>query len=336
MPGKWTLASALFVAVAAGGLQIAALHARQKPTSPPASGRPDFQGNWRFATLTPLERPTDTPNKAFLSAEEVEAIEARAARNRNVEYPTRPGDPGIYNRFWVESGTRVVATRRTSLVIDPPDGRVPPLTAEGQKREDARVEAQRRAEGPESLLVSDRCIVGFNAGPPIIPFAYNQNLQIVQTPDTLVLQTEMVHDARVVPLDGRPHLSPRLRLWRGDSRGRWDGHTLVIDTTNFTDKGTGTLALNPGFGRRGLGDTGDENLHLVERLSLLDTQTLLYEFTVTDPTIWTKPWTVSLTMAKTKELLYEYACHEGNYGMAGVLSGARATERKHTTGTQVR
>lgn len=336
MNGTRLLAHGILVAFALTTVHLTGLRAQAPRGAKPSVGsvKPDFQGNWRFATLTPLERPKETPNKEFLTDEEVAAIEKRAVQTQDVEAPPRPGDPGAYNRFWIESGMTVVATKRTSLVIDPPDGRLPPLTPEGQKREDARLEAQKRAEHPESLLITDRCIVGFNAGPPIIPFAYNQNLQIVQTAETLLVQTEMVHDARVIPLDGRPRLPGHIRQFRGDSRGRWEGQTLVIETNNFTDKGTGTLALSPMFGRRGLGDTGDENLRLVERLSLLNDKTLLYEFTVTDPTIWTKPWTASLTMARTEEPLYEYACHEANHGMVGLLSGARAVEKRAAEGVQ--
>jgi hypothetical protein len=323
MKRRWIIGTGLVASVVLVSVQ-GLLHAQQQPAT--RSERADLNGVWRFATLTPLERPKDMADKKVLSDEDVKRISERAAQNRAVESQPRPGDPGTYNRFWVESGTSVVATRHTSLVVDPPDGKVPPLTAQGQKREDARVEAQRRAESPESLLISDRCIVGFNAGPPIIPFAYNQNLQIFQTSDYIVLLTEMVHDARIIPLNGRPRLPQHVRQWRGDSRGRWEGKTLVIETTNFMDKGTGTLALSPGFGRRGLGDSGDENLQLSERLTRMNDETLLYEFTMNDPTVWTTPWTASLTMSRSQEPLYEYACHEGNYGMAGILSGARALE----------
>jgi hypothetical protein len=151
---------------------------------------------------------------------------------------------------------------------------------------------------------------------------YNAYVQFFQTPDYVVLLNEMVHDARIIPLDGRPSLPSHVRQWRGDSRGRWDGDTLVVDTQNFRSEGTGTVSL------RGLGWSGDENLHLVERFRRLDNDTLLYEYTVNDPTIWTRPWTVSLTMRKSNQLIYEYACHEGNYGLSGILSGARAAERE--------
>jgi hypothetical protein len=289
-------------------------------------GQPDLQGIWRFATLTPLERPKDLAGKDVLSGEEAKKLEERAAEEQYVDRPPRPGDPGAYNKFWIESGTKVVGDRRTSLVVDPPDGRVPPLTPEAQKREDARAEARHRAEGPEVLPISDRCILGFNAGPPIIPIAYNQNLQIFQTRDHLVILTEMVHDARIVPLDGRAHLPSHVRQWAGSSRGRWEGKTLVVETTNFRREGTGTLALDPEFTRRGLGGSADENMHLIERFTRVDNDTLLYEFTIDDRTIWTRPWTAAVPMTRTEEPLYEYACHEGNYGMAGILAGARAQE----------
>ncbi len=324
------------VAVGPGAIGVQAQGAtRPARAAAPAAlrtvdGQPDLQGIWRFATLTPLERPKELAGKEALSAEEAAKLEAQAERTRHVEAPPRPGDPGGYNRFWVESGTTVIGTRRTSLVIDPPDGRVPPLTPEGQKREDLRAEIRHRAEGPESMPVYDRCILGFNSGPPIIPVGYNQNLQIFQTRDHVVIHTEMVHDARIVPLDGRPRLPTHLRQWAGDSRARWEGQTLLIETTNFTDKGTGTLALDPEFFRRGLGAAGDENLHLVERFTRVAPDTLQYEFTINNPAIWTRPWTVAMTMTRTQEPLYEYACHEGNYGMAGILGGARAQEKAGT------
>jgi hypothetical protein len=175
----------------------------------------------------------------------------------------------------------------------------------------------------------DRCIVGFTAGPPILPSGYNNNLQIFQTNDTVALLTEMVHDARIVAIDGRARLPKTIQQWRGDSRGRWDGDTLVIESTNFSNKGTGTLVLDRQFGPRPyLGGTPDENLRLTERFTRIDRDTLIYEYTVDDPTIWTRPWTVSMTMRSGSEGLFEYACHEGNYGLANILSAARAEEKK--------
>jgi len=175
--------------------------------------------------------------------------------------------------------------------------------------------------------VYERCILGFNAGPPIIPGGYNQNIQLVQTRDYLVINTEMVHTARIVPLDGRPRLPAHLRQWSGDSRGRWEGDTLVITSTNFMSVGTGTLMLDGNRARPGIGWSPDENLTLTERFKRVDNDTLIYEFTINDPTVWTKPWTVSLPMTRSDQHIYEYACHEGNHDMGNILSGARAVEK---------
>jgi hypothetical protein len=287
-------------------------------------GRPDFQGIWGFATVTPLQRPKEFADKEVLTAEEKASLEEKAVREEFVDRPPPPGNTGAYNRFWTDSGTKVVATNRTSLIVDPPDGRVPPLTPHGKAREAALEAKAKIAAGPEDLTTWDRCILGFNAGPPMIGGGYNAYVQIFQTPDYLVILNEMVHDARIVPLDGRASLSSNVRQWKGDSRGRWDGDTLVIETKNFRSEGTGTLSL------RSLGLSGDENLHLVERFRHLDTDTLLYEYTIDDPTIWTRSWSVSMTMRKSTQLMYEYACHEGNYGLSGILAGARAEENVAT------
>jgi hypothetical protein len=285
-----------------------------------ADGRPDLQGTWSFATVTPLQRPKEFAGREVLTPEEKAKLEEQAVRDQFVDRPPPPGNPGAYNRFWIDSGTTAVATGRTSLIVDPPDGRVPPLTPHGRERAAALEARAKIAAGPEDLTTWDRCILGFNAGPPMIGGGYNAYVQLVQASDYVVVFTEMVHDARIIPLDGRPPLPSQVRQWRGDSRGRWDGDTLVVETRNFRSEGTGTLSL------RGLGLSVDENLHLIERFRRLDADTLLYEYTINDPTIWTRPWTVSLTMQKTDQLIYEYACHEANYGLSGILSGARAEE----------
>ena len=286
-----------------------------------SDARPDLQGIWSFATLTPLQRPKEFVGKDVLTPEEKAKLEEQAGRDQFVDRPPPPGNPGTYNRFWVDAGTKVVATGRTSLVIDPPDGRLPPLTPQGRERQAALEERARIAAGPEALTTWDRCILGFNAGPPMIGGGYNAYVQLVQTSDYVVVHTEMVHDARIVPLSGPSSLSSQFRQWRGISTGRWDGDTLVVETRNFRSEGTGTLSL------RSLGFSTDENLHLTERFRRLNADTLLYEYTVDDPTIWTRPWTVSMTMEKSEQAMYEYACHEGNYGMRGILSGARAEEK---------
>ena len=288
-----------------------------------ADGRPDLQGVWNFATITPLQRPKEFAGREVLTPEEVAKLESQAVSDEFVDRPPAPGQTGAYNRFWIDAGTKVIATHRTSLIVDPPDGRVPPLTERGKERDAALDARSKAAAGPEDLTTWDRCLLGFNAGPPIIGGGYNANVQLLQTADYVVLLTEMVHDARIIPLDGRAPLPSHVRQWRGDSRGRWDGDTLVIETRNFQAAGTGTLSLRNG----GLGFSPDENLHLTERIRRLNADTLVYEYTIDDPTVWTRPWTVSMTMQKNNEPMYQYACHEGNYGMAGILSGARAAEK---------
>jgi hypothetical protein len=213
----------------------------------------------------------------------------------------------------------VVETRRTSLIVDPPDGRLPPFTPEAQRRIDAQDAAAREtqlgrvtADTWEDRPLQERCIVGLNEGPPMTPGAYNNHVQILQAPGHIVLLTEMIHSARIVPIDGRQHLPGSLPQWRGSSRGRWEGRTLVIETRNF--RGETNV--------RG----SSANMHLIERFTRVDADTLLYEFTVTDPTTWTRPWTASVPMRKAPGPMYEYACHEDNYAIRGVLSGARAQE----------
>jgi hypothetical protein len=277
-------------------------------------GHPDLQGVWFFGTLTPLQRPDNLAGRTHLTDAEIAEIETRS--NNRPEYFGLFGD---YPKY--------VFDKRTSLVVDPPEGRVPPMTPAGQKRQDERSAARRAAENPEDLPVYERCILGFNAGPPIIPGGYNQNIQLVQTRDYVVIHTEMVHTARIIPLDGRPRLPAHIRQWNGDSRGRWEGDTLVITSTHFTSTGTGTLMLDGNLARTGIGWSPDENLTLVEKFTRKDNDTLIYEFTINDPTVWTKPWTVSLAMTRSDQNIYEYACHEGNYDFPTMLSVGRAVER---------
>ncbi len=299
-------------------------------------GQPDIQGIWDFRTITPLERPTALADKEFLTTEEAANLEQetvdrnerlleRDARRTEVTASVDLGEdgaPGFYNNFWLDGGT--TSTGRTSLVIDPPNGRIPPLTAEAQQAVEAR-RAYLRDHPADSWLdrnTSDRCIVGFNAGPPITPLGYNQNVQVFQTPDRVVLVTEMVHTPRVVPLDGRPALNSDIRQWSGDSRGHWEGGTLVVETANFKDE---RRWIPLGTAPAGTGSSA--NMTLVERFTRVDVDTLEYTFTVTDPEIWTSPWTASQPMRRTDIPMFEYACHEGNYSMEGILAGARAEER---------
>ena len=301
-----------------------------------AYGRPDLQGVWDFRTITPLERPAAQADKAVLTPEEAAQIEAQWATVKFYDRPARAGEVIAYNDFWLDLGSTVVESRRTSLIVDPSDGRLPPLvpgTARQLSSLDEDLPGERpvryRAggigvDGPEDRGVGVRCILGFNSGPPLMPSGYNNNMQLFQTPDHVVVLTEMVHDARVIPLDGRAHLPGEVRQWNGDSRGHWDGNTLVVETTNFTDKtGSFNNGLTVAVG------TG-ENLHLTERFTRVDAETLLYEYTVVDSTSFSRPFTVAQPMRKNPEQLFEYACHEGNYGMTNMLMGARVVENAAT------
>ena len=289
-----------------------------------AWGAPDLQGVWDFRTATPLERPEDRGDQAFLTEEEAATIEQeRVDRNiRLWEAPprrTEAGDNvGGYNNFWLDFGTNVIENRRTSLVVDPPDGRIPALSEEGQRRADER-RAYREAHPADSYLdrsAFDRCILGFNTGPPMTPGFYNQNMQLFQTPDHVVVLNEMVHDSRIIPLDGRPR--PDIESWTGESRGHWEGDTLVVETTDFSDRHSYR------------GSTRDRRLF--ERFTRIDADTLLYEFTIDDPGTWTAPWTAQIPMRWNPLPLFEYACHEGNYAMPNILGGARLEERNPESG----
>ena len=278
----------------------------------------DLQGIWTNATVTPVERPAEFAGKAFLTEAEAAAYEKRA-RERN-DADRRDGNAeadlatGYNDLFW-ERGRSVVSTRRTSLVVDPPDGRIPPLTPEAQTIAAARAEARRLrpADGPEDRSLDDRCIVRGTSGPPMLPAGYSNNYQIVQSADSVAILVEMIHDARIIPIDAGPHLGRKIRQLLGDPRGRWDGRTLVVETTNFTD-------------RRPFRGSG-ENLRVTERFTRVDKDTLLYQFTVDDPESFTRPWSGEIPMKKIEGPIFEYACHEGNYSMAYILSAARHEER---------
>ncbi len=292
-------------------------------------GHPDLSGVWDFRTVTPLERPKEFADKEFLAEDEVAAYAAQRVEANNADLnrdekkkvtTTRGQVNGTresrdlalaYNDFWWDRGTAVVETRRTSLVVDPQDGRVPSLTdaAAARAAEAVRIN-QRPSEGPEDRPLAERCITGFNSGPPMLPSAYNMNVQIFQTADHVVLLNEMVHNPRIIPLDGRDHGT--VPQWTGVSRGHYEGDTLIVETKNFLRE---TSFRN-----------SSERLHLVERFQRLNERTLIYTFTVTDPTTWTQPWTVELPMRRSNLPIFEYACHEGNYGMDGTLTGARVVE----------
>lgn len=300
--------------------QSAAL--KTKSWTPPhtADGQPDLQGIWTNATVTPLERPAEFQGKEFLTEKEAVDFEKKQVYDANGDRRDGSAEADVgraYNEFWRDRG-KVVKSMRTSLIVDPPDGKIPPITLEGQKRNAARTEARRKMggafDGPENRSLQERCIAMPQAGPPMLPANYNSNYQIVQNPGYIVILVEMVHDARVIPLNGSPHLSQNVRQWLGDSRGHWEGNTLVVETTNFNDQ----------TNFRG----SSEHLRIIERFTRTDENTLLYKFTIDDETTWARPWSAEIAMNKAKGPLYEYACHEGNYGLAGSLTGARAEEKE--------
>ncbi len=285
-------------------------------------GQPDLQGVWTNATITPFERPASLGDKAFLTEAEAAALERQAASRRVEDPAPRPGDVGSYNQFWFDSGERVVGTRRTSLVIDPADGRVPLRPEVEAARKEASVH---ESDSYELLSVWDRCITrGVPGG--MFPAGYNNAYQIIQTPGHVVILYEMIHEARIIPVDGRPHLPPHVRLWNGDSRGRWEGKTLVVDTTNYNSKGW--IATQAAAGRiKGIPQT--ESLHVVERFTRIDANTIEYEATIDDAKTFTRPWTVSIPLRRDPTYrIYEYACHEGNHAVEGILRGARAQETR--------
>ena len=286
-------------------LAIAAFSPAIRAQRPPAGG---LDGIWTYATMTPLERPRELAAKATLTPAEAAEYERQTIERQGATNNTAGPD-------WWDPGTRVLVNGRTSLIVDPPDGRVPALTAEAQQRATARAQARRErgsADGPEDRGLNERCLNWSVAGPPMLPGLYNNNVLIIQTRDYVTIVSEMIHDARIVPMDGRAHGTvPR---WMGDSRGRWEGATLVVDTVGFTGK----------TAFRGSG----EQLHLVERFTRVDADTIEYRFTAEDPSTWTRPFTGMFPMKKTAGPIYEYACHEGNErSMVGILRGARAQEK---------
>jgi hypothetical protein len=285
-------------------------------------GHPNLQGIWTNATLTPFERPASLRDKAFLTAEEAAAIERQAAGRRDAEPAPRAGDVGSYNQVWFDSGERVVSTRRTSLVIDPPDGRVP-LRLEAEAARD--YSSAHEGDSYEFMSVWDRCITrGVPGG--MFPAGYNNAYSIVQTPGYVVIHYEMIHEARIIPIDGRPHLPSSVRLWNGDPRGRWEGKTLVVETTNYNAKGW--IATQAAAGRiKGVPQT--ESLRVVERFTLIDADTIDYQVTIEDPAMFTRPWTVSIPLHRDSSYqIFEYACHEGNRAVEGILRGARAQDAR--------
>ncbi len=317
------LAMAVTVAAVAA-LLVPAVAGAQTAEPPRTSwGAPDLQGVWDFRSLTPMERPAELADQEVFTSEQAasfseEILQERSRDQEDAEAAAAAGRVVAYNDFWFDWGSSVT-TERTSLIVEPRDGRIPALTAAADRRRAAR-EAARAGVGRDEvapggwideLSPSVRCITGFNQGPPMTPSAYNNNMQLFQTEDHVVILNEMVHDARVVPLDGRPHLPADLRQWIGSSRGYWDGDTLVVETLNRRDESF-----------RG----ATRHLRLTERFTRADADTLVYEVTLDDPTTWTQPWTFMVPMVRNTGEVYEYACHEGNYYMANMLRAMRAEE----------
>jgi hypothetical protein len=317
MIGRLYPAAVLAAIVSLVAVSVTPVAGQAKAAAPrDPNGRPDLQGVWSYATVTPLERPAALADKAtFANPEEIADFERATVAGRNQDRRDGAGTNAdvsrAYNDFWWDRGTKVLGAQ-TSLVVDPPDGRIPALTPEAQKRQAARAEARRRittdADNPEDRSLWERCIT---RSLPTLPGAYNNNIKIVQTHDHVMIMQEMIHEARIIPTDGRPH--SKVRQWHGSSRGRWEGDTLVVETINFNDK----------INFRG----ANENLKLTERYSRPDADTLLYRVTIEDPTTFTKPWTVQIAMANNSEDVYEYACHEGNRGLEGILTGSRLQDK---------
>ena len=318
-----------------GVVALTPMFAAAQSAAPPRTpwGAPDLQGVWDFRSITPMERPEELVDQEFLTEEEAANLEQETIE-KNEHLLNRPaqrtevtesvdrgadGAPGFYNNFWLDEGTKIVGTRRTSLIVDPPEGKIPPLTPASEVKQAAIREARQGVTfhqptpgggvedlGPGGLQL--RCITGFNAGPPMTPGAYNNNVQVFQTAEYVALLNEMNHNFRIIPLDGRAHVD--LRQWTGDSRGHWEGETLVVETTTFLRETSFVLGQS------------DAHLHLVERFTRVSPETLMYEATIDDPTVWSRPWTFQIPMQLNDQPLYEYACHEGNYGLTNILAGA--------------
>ena len=328
---SWGALASLAIAVVALGTAPVAGQSKAS-AGKTADGQPDLQGKWDYATITPFERPAEFANKATFTDAEAADFERAAMKSANKDRRDEESGGGggrivngtietddlarAYNEFWWDRGTKVSKTNQTSLVVDPPNGRVPAFTPEALKRIAARdVIESRPAWSHEDRPQSERCLHQPRTGPPISAGGYNNHLQIFQTPGQVAIYTEQIHDVRIIPLDNRPHVPNVIGQWKGDSRGRWEGQTLVVETVNFKNNEVASF--------RG----ATPAMRLTERFSRQDADTILYEYTVTDPAAFTKPWTVRTTWSTFDEPIYEYACHEGNYGMSGGLSGARAVER---------
>ena len=310
----------LFMSLIAFGLASVAASGQQattKWTQRTPDGQPDLEGYWSNVTITPLERPAELAGKEFYTEQELAEKEKRAEIPRTAEQIAGTIAHYDFHQYGLDlTQTKHALNLRTSLIVDPPDGKIPPLTPEGKKRAAERAEERKKMgpyDGPESRNLGERCIFMATEGPPMLPPAYNANLQIQQGSGYVAILQEEIHDVRIIALDGHPHLGPNIRQYMGDARGHWEGNTLVVDTTNFNDR------------TNFRGSSG--NLHVIEWFTRLDADTILYRFTVEDPSTWARPWTAELPMTKIKGPIYEFACHEGNFDMVNNLSAARAAEK---------
>jgi hypothetical protein len=311
--------TAIAIAIAAAALSAQGQKAKSWSMPRTPDGVPDLQGYWTNNSYTPLERPKGV-TKEFYTKEELKEVEKQAAA-REAEQ-TEPGTVADVHYDFTQFGldrsqTRLTQNMRTSMIVDPPDGKLPPVTPEGQKRAADRA-AERRAQGDQydkvqNIVYGSRCIY-MGAAPPMMPPGYNPAYQIVQAPGVVMILVEMLHEVRVIPMDGRPHAPASVRSWLGDSRGHWEGDTLVVETTNFNDK----VAF------RG----ASENMKVVERFTRLSDDEIRYQFTVTDPSTWERPWTAEMPFVKINGPIFEHACHEGNYGIANTLAGVRLAEKR--------
>lgn len=305
------------------GMLVSGLSGLQAQPSEPiprlANGQPDLQGTWDYRTITPLQRPEEYGDLAVLTAEEAARFEVARQEALNRDNFTDTTTTGDYNEFWYDRGNEILGTLRTSLITSPANGRLPPMTPAAQATAEEAVRAAELNHGIEVRPLSERCIMGFNSGPPMLPSAYNNNVQLVQTADYVVIHNEMVHNARIVRMNDASHRELP-RKWEGDSIGYWDGDTLVIETRHFAGP---TSFLNSG-----------PKMELQEKFWLIDADTLGYEFTVTDPSRWEAPWTTMFPMVRSTAPIYEYACHEGNYSMAGIMAGWRTQEVQEELGIE--
>ena len=312
------LIAVVAVLCATTSLAVAQTRAYRAPRTP--DGQPDLQGFWTNTTYTPLQRPKEVTKELYTREEALEILKTAATlESEQTEPGTIPDVHYDFTQFGLDRNQGGLALNlRTSLIFDPANGQLPPMTEEGQKRNAARAEARKRMGGPtdaaQNQSLSVRCILMDRAGPPMLPGAYNNNYQIIQGPGYVMILVEMIHEPRIIPLDGRPHLPPHVRNLTGNSIGRWEGDTLVVETTNFTDK----TAFQG----------SSENMRLTERFTRVAEDRIDYKFTIDDPATWTRPWSAELPMQKTIGPIFEHACHEGNRGLSNTLAGARLEDKK--------